>query len=115
MDGVLSPSPSSPSASLDYKVLIQAAIDANKEHQIALTQHAERLYKELRELDTLIEMVDAEEEDEGELLPEIRIPGAQKPSGPCRVSEFLNPNSPFYEDASRRTSFLQNTTCHPRQ
>ncbi|KAG5734396.1 snRNA-activating protein complex subunit 4, partial [Termitomyces sp. T112] len=98
--------------SSQLKALTESALEANKAHQYALTRHAERLMGELQELDKLMDAV-ATDDIEDDVDTEVQIPGAVKATGPCPVAEFLKPDSPFYEDASRRSQYLSDTVDHP--
>ncbi|TFK76150.1 hypothetical protein BDN72DRAFT_831595 [Pluteus cervinus] len=110
----MSASPSSSSGNT-IKEIAQRALQANKEHQYALTGYAEQLQAQLDQLDKFLDTIESgDDEDENE-TPEIEvyIPGAKKPTGLFPPAEFLNPESPFYEDASRRMQYVNSTTVHP--
>ncbi|KAJ7781492.1 hypothetical protein B0H16DRAFT_1710692 [Mycena metata] len=91
------------------KELALRALQANQEHQYALAQHAEKLAAELAELDKLISQADTEDGD-SDLECDFYIPNANPPVGPIR--NFTNPESPFYEDAMKRTRYLNFTARH---
>ncbi|KAJ7047601.1 hypothetical protein C8F04DRAFT_1059458 [Mycena alexandri] len=91
------------------KELALRALQANQEHQYALAQHAEKLATELAELDKLISQADTED-GESDLECDFYIPNANPPVGPIR--NFTNPESPFYEDAMKRTRYLNFTARH---
>ncbi|KAF8974614.1 hypothetical protein BDZ97DRAFT_38184 [Flammula alnicola] len=94
------------------KSMAKDALEANKRLQQILTQRAERLEAELKEADQLLTAATVEEsQDEPE--SDISIPGAKKATGLFPPSEFLNPASPFYEEAAKRTSYLTNINPHP--
>ncbi|KAF9468976.1 hypothetical protein BDZ94DRAFT_1231965 [Collybia nuda] len=94
------------------KDLTENALEANKAHQHALAKYAEQLTAELQEIDKLMNDVNMDDGEE-EPTAEIQIPGAKKVVGPCPPAEFLNPDSPFFEEASRRTRYINQTTTHP--
>ncbi|KAF8076140.1 hypothetical protein FPV67DRAFT_1664441 [Lyophyllum atratum] len=96
----------------ELKALTEKALDANKAHQYALTKYAERLTAELQELERLMSAVTTDDVDEEPDI-EIQVPGAKKAMGPCSISEFLNPESPFFEHASRRSQYLNYRVDHP--
>ncbi|KAG6886085.1 hypothetical protein C0993_004075 [Termitomyces sp. T159_Od127] len=98
--------------SFQLKAATERALEANKAHQYVLTKHAEHLMAELQELDKLMDAV-VTDDIEDEINAEVQIPGAVKATGPCPVAEFLKPDSPFYEDASRRLQYLSDTVDHP--
>ncbi|KAF9008723.1 hypothetical protein BDQ17DRAFT_1236762 [Cyathus striatus] len=91
------------------KQLAQRALDANRTLQDLLTRHAERLGAELIEVDRLLANDDAADESE----PDVQIPGAKKANTLFPSYEFLKPESPFFEDATRRAHYINNTTLHP--
>ncbi|KAF8165001.1 hypothetical protein B0H34DRAFT_793436 [Crassisporium funariophilum] len=92
--------------------LAQNALAANKRIQEILMQRAEQLEAELEEADRLLA---AASTDDGLDDPEseVVIPGAKKATGLFPPSEFLNPTSPFYEEAMRRSNYMTNTNVHP--
>ncbi|KAG6890956.1 hypothetical protein C0995_000913 [Termitomyces sp. Mi166 len=94
------------------KKLTENALEANRIHQYALTKYAECLMAEMQELDKLMDAV-VTDDVEGEIEAEVQITGAVKAMGPCTVAEFLKPESPFYEDALRRSQYLSDTVDHP--
>lgn len=96
-------------AGSSIKTLTENALEANKAHQYALTNYAERLTADLQEVDKLLvsalclssllftfssllnqSAVDTNDRED-EPAAEIQIPGAKKAAGPCPLSEFLNP------------------------
>ncbi|KAF5388265.1 hypothetical protein D9615_000172 [Tricholomella constricta] len=96
----------------ELKALTEKALEANKAHQYALTKYAERLAAELQEIENLMDAVTTDDIDD-ERDVEVHIPGATKAMGPCPMSEFLYPNSPFFEHASRRSQYMSYTVDHP--
>ncbi|KAJ7499157.1 hypothetical protein FB451DRAFT_1358441, partial [Mycena latifolia] len=91
------------------KELALATLQANQEHQYALARHAEKLGAELAELNKLIAQADTED-GESDLECDFYIPDAKPPIGPIR--NFLNPESPFFGDAMKRTRYLNFTVRH---
>ncbi|KIM45842.1 hypothetical protein M413DRAFT_440894 [Hebeloma cylindrosporum] len=94
------------------KQLAQDALDANKKVQHVLAQRAQQLEADLKEADDLLVAASVEEGEE-DPEPEVLIPGAKKAVGIFPSSEFLNPNSPFYEEAMKRSTYVTNTQPHP--
>ncbi|TFK43183.1 hypothetical protein BDQ12DRAFT_661894 [Crucibulum laeve] len=93
------------------KELSRKALESNKSLQGLLTKHAERLEAELKEVDRLLGAADTDEWDD-ELDIEVQIPGAKRPVGVIPAYELLNPESPFFEEASQRMEYVNNTTVH---
>ncbi|KAF8803849.1 hypothetical protein BYT27DRAFT_7108914, partial [Phlegmacium glaucopus] len=92
--------------------LVKEALDANKRLQQILTQRAEELEADLKEADSLLDAAsidDTQDEPESEIV----IPGAKKATGLFPLTEFLNPVSPFYDEASKRSNYLTDTNVHP--
>ncbi|KAJ6516131.1 hypothetical protein C8R45DRAFT_889500 [Mycena sanguinolenta] len=85
------------------------ALQANQAHQYALAQHAEKLTAELAELDKLLAQADVEDGEE-DLECDFYIPNAKPPVGPIR--SFGNPESPFFQDATKRNRYLNFTVRH---
>ncbi|GLB33565.1 putative myb-like DNA-binding domain containing protein [Lyophyllum shimeji] len=94
------------------KGMTEKALHANTAHQYALTKYAEQLTAELQEVEKLMDAVTSEDVDD-EPDAEVQIPGATKATGLCPTSEFWNPESPFFEHASRRARYLSYTVDHP--
>ncbi|KAF8897317.1 hypothetical protein BD779DRAFT_1667314 [Infundibulicybe gibba] len=91
----------------------QRALESNIAHQYALTKYAEKIAAELEEVEDLMAALDTEDGAlDDDLEPSVQIPKAQRATGPCPPSEFLNPLSPFYDDASRRSKYLSSITTH---
>ncbi|KAJ6629232.1 hypothetical protein B0H10DRAFT_32224 [Mycena sp. CBHHK59/15] len=90
--------------------LAQLALQANQEHQYALAQYAGKLTEELVELDQLLTEADTEEGD-SDLECDFYIPHAKSPAGPIR--NFLNPQSPFFNDAMKRSRYMNFIVRHP--
>ncbi|KAJ7068057.1 hypothetical protein C8F01DRAFT_1334213 [Mycena amicta] len=82
----------------------------NQRHQYALAAHAQRLEEELAEIDKLLPQADIPD-DEEDLDCDFYIPDSAPPVWPVR--NFLHPDSPFFEDATKRTRYLNLTTRHP--
>ncbi|KAG6837525.1 hypothetical protein H0H93_007706 [Arthromyces matolae] len=96
------------------KSLTENALDANKAHQYLLTKHAERLMADIKELDKLMSAVTTDDYEDGiDIDADVQISGAIKATSPCLATEFLNSNSPFYHDASKRAQYLNDTVDHP--
>ncbi|KAJ7774293.1 hypothetical protein DFH07DRAFT_800942, partial [Mycena maculata] len=91
------------------KELALRALNANQEHQCALAGHAQKLTDQLAELDKLLPQADTED-GESDLECDFYIPDAKPPVGPIR--NFHNPESPFFEDATKRTRYLNLTVRH---
>ncbi|KAF7355109.1 Myb domain protein 4r1 [Mycena sanguinolenta] len=91
------------------EALALQALQANQAHQYALAQHAEKLTAELAELDKLLAQADVEDGDE-DLECDFYIPNAKPPVGPIR--SFGNPESPFFQDATKRNRYLSFTVRH---
>ncbi|KAJ3509268.1 hypothetical protein NLJ89_g5311 [Agrocybe chaxingu] len=91
---------------------LQRALDANKKVQQILSQRAEALETELREADQLLS-TSSNEDGMDDPESEVSVPGAKKAIGLFPPSEFLNPVSPFYEDAAKRSAYMANTSPHP--
>ncbi|KAJ7276165.1 hypothetical protein B0H12DRAFT_1227343 [Mycena haematopus] len=85
------------------------ALQANQAHQYALAQHAEKLTAELAELDKLLAQADTEDRED-DLECDFYIPNAKPPVGPIR--NFSNPESPFFQDATKRNCYLNFTVRH---
>ncbi|KAJ7228892.1 hypothetical protein GGX14DRAFT_415648 [Mycena pura] len=91
------------------KELALRALKANQDHQYALAQQVQKLDADLAELDKLLAQADVED-DASDLESDFYIPDAKPPVGPIR--NFLHPESPFYEDAMKRTRYLNFTVRH---
>ncbi|KAJ7086654.1 hypothetical protein C8R44DRAFT_33702 [Mycena epipterygia] len=91
------------------KELALSTLKANQEHQYALANYAEKLTAELAELDKILPQADTED-GESDLECDFYIPDARPPVGLIR--NFLNPESPFFEDATKRTRYLNLTVRH---
>ncbi|KJA24523.1 hypothetical protein HYPSUDRAFT_473559 [Hypholoma sublateritium FD-334 SS-4] len=104
-------STSTPGINNTSKSLIQDALEANKHLQRILIQRAEQLEAKLNYADRLLAAATVEEsQDEPE--SEIVIPGAKRATGLFPSSEFLNPASPFYEEATKRSKYINNISPH---
>ncbi|KAF4574739.1 hypothetical protein EYR36_006089 [Pleurotus pulmonarius] len=91
--------------------LLQKSIQSNKQHQQMLASYTERLETELSQIENLLEL--AEHEDDGEAdAATIDIPGSKRAASLLPSSFFLQPESPFYEYASRRSRYLRATVIH---
>ncbi|KAH9943120.1 uncharacterized protein BXZ73DRAFT_87524 [Epithele typhae] len=100
--------------------LIAPALQANKDHQYALKVYTERLEAELEHLDKLLASADVSDNEEEEIsIPNcggsIALPGATRPRGLFPDSMFLEENSPFFEDATRKQRYDDLTVVHPMQ
>ncbi|KAF5370147.1 hypothetical protein D9758_001280 [Tetrapyrgos nigripes] len=91
--------------------LVNPALESNRQHQFALTNHAEILTTELAEIDNLLKSVDSDVSDD-EPGMEIEVPGANPPTSIIPWNDFSNEESPFYEEAMRRSRYIRNTTMH---
>ncbi|KIM83791.1 hypothetical protein PILCRDRAFT_818814 [Piloderma croceum F 1598] len=92
------------------------ALQANKDHQYALKVYTERLEAELRAIDKMLDTADILDEDEEPELDaggSVHVPSAVKAVFPIHPNEFLSEDSPFREDALRRTRYVNNTAIHP--
>ncbi|KAG1892762.1 Homeodomain-like protein [Suillus subluteus] len=94
---------------------VKEAIQANKDHQHALKVYTERLEAELQTVDKLLEPADANLDGEPDIDVggSVLIPGSVKASGLLAPSELLSEDSPFYEEAARRSRYLSLTEAHP--
>ncbi|KAG1874714.1 hypothetical protein DFJ58DRAFT_877886 [Suillus subalutaceus] len=94
---------------------VREAIQANKDHQHALKVYTERLEAELQTVDKLLEPADANLDGEPDIDVggSVLIPGSVKASGLLPPSELLSEDSPFYEEAARRSRYLSLTEAHP--
>ncbi|KIM67872.1 hypothetical protein SCLCIDRAFT_20855 [Scleroderma citrinum Foug A] len=94
---------------------VQKSLQANKEHQQALNAYIAKLEAELKTVEKLIDSADAEPEEEPELeVPGfIFVPGAVRAMSLISSTELLSPDSPFYEDALRRSRYKSVTDIHP--
>ncbi|KAF7331812.1 Myb domain protein 4r1 [Mycena kentingensis (nom. inval.)] len=79
----------------------------NQHHQYLLAAHVRNLEEELAELDKLLPQADIADDDDT-LEPDFYIPDSATPVWPIR--NFLHANSPFSEDASKRTRYFNSTT-----
>ncbi|TBU44763.1 hypothetical protein BD309DRAFT_1079798 [Dichomitus squalens] len=107
-----------PSTLRDPRVLVQPAVQANKEHQYALKVYTERLEAELEHLDKLLAATEiSDDEDEGFLTVnsggDVYIPGAVRPRGLIPPSLLTDEDSPFYDVAARRQRYENFTVSHP--
>ncbi|KAL4081961.1 hypothetical protein V8B97DRAFT_139631 [Scleroderma yunnanense] len=95
--------------------LAQKTLQANKEHQQALNAYIAKLETELQTVEKLIDSVDAELEEGPEIdVPGfIFVPGAVRAMGVIPSTELLSPESPFRDDALRRTRYKSITDIHP--
>ncbi|KAF8211368.1 hypothetical protein K438DRAFT_1807189 [Mycena galopus ATCC 62051] len=89
--------------------LARRALQANQAHQYALAQHAENLTADLAELDKLLSQADTEGVED-EIECDFYIPNAKPPVGPVR--SFNNPESPFFQDVTKRNRYLDFTVRH---
>ncbi|KAJ7179348.1 hypothetical protein C8R46DRAFT_1211919 [Mycena filopes] len=96
-------------ASMQPRELALRTLRANQEHQYALAQHAGKLTADLAELDKLISQAGTED-GESELESDFYIPNSKPPVGAIR--NFIHPESPFYQDAMKRTRYLNFTIRH---
>ncbi|KAG2058951.1 hypothetical protein BDR06DRAFT_950204 [Suillus hirtellus] len=95
--------------------VVREAVLANKDHQHALKVYTERLEAELQTVDKLLEPADANLDGEPDIDVggSIIIPGSVKASGLLTPSGLLSEDSPFYEEAARRSRYLSLTEVHP--
>ncbi|KAG1753764.1 uncharacterized protein EDB91DRAFT_1215164 [Suillus paluster] len=93
---------------------VKEAVQANKDHQHALKVYTERLEAELHTVDKLLETADADLDGEPDIDVGgyVLIPGSVKASGLLTPNELLSENSPFYEEAARRSRYLSLTEVH---
>ncbi|KAF7973216.1 hypothetical protein HWV62_15815 [Athelia sp. TMB] len=97
-------------------VIAQKTLQANKVHQYALKVYTERLEAELRTIDKLLTTADVEDEDDEPELDAggyVTVPSSERAVFPIFPNEFLSPDSPFYDDAQRRTRYVTHTASHP--
>ncbi|KAF7981605.1 hypothetical protein HWV62_32668 [Athelia sp. TMB] len=97
-------------------VIVQKTLQANKVHQYALKVYTERLEAELRTIDKLLTTADVEDEDDEPELDAggyVTVPSSERAVFPIFPNEFLSPDSPFYDDAQRRTRYVTHTASHP--
>ncbi|KAF7301475.1 Myb domain protein 4r1 [Mycena indigotica] len=95
---------------MSAKDLAVNALHANQRHQYNLAAQAKRLEDELAELDKLLPQIDIQEDEEN-LDCDFYIADSAPPTWP--VKNFLHPDSPFHDDAAKRTRYLNFTTRHP--
>ncbi|KIY72995.1 hypothetical protein CYLTODRAFT_417506 [Cylindrobasidium torrendii FP15055 ss-10] len=87
------------------------ALEANKAHQSALTEHAQSLTDELKELDKLLHLAErAEELDNDQVQMSIQLSGTKKAFGLVSSNALAQPDSPFASEAAERMQYLQLTT-----
>ncbi|KAF7433305.1 hypothetical protein PC9H_005255 [Pleurotus ostreatus] len=91
--------------------LLQKSIQSNKQHQQMLASYTERLETELSQIESLLELAEHEEDGEADAAI-IDIPGSKRAASLIPSNLFLQPESPFYEDASRRSRYLRATVIH---
>ncbi|KAG1755990.1 hypothetical protein EDB19DRAFT_445855 [Suillus lakei] len=93
---------------------VREAVQANKDHQHALKVYTERLEAELQTVDKLLETADADLDGEPDIDVggSVLIPGSVKASGLLTPNELLSEDSPFYEEAARRSRYLSLTEVH---
>ncbi|EGO01660.1 hypothetical protein SERLA73DRAFT_158888 [Serpula lacrymans var. lacrymans S7.3] len=97
------------------RTLAQNAVQANKDHQHALKIYTERLEAELETVDKLLDAVDTADQNEEPELDVggfVLVPGSVKPIGLIAPADLSSQDSPFYEDAARRTRYLNFTEMH---
>ncbi|KAG0702362.1 hypothetical protein DFH29DRAFT_505758 [Suillus ampliporus] len=94
---------------------VREAVQANRDHQHALKVYTERLEAELQTVDKLLETADADLDGEPDIDVGgcVLIPGSVKASGLLTANELLSEDSPFYEEALRRSRYLSLTEVHP--
>ncbi|KAF9222032.1 hypothetical protein BS17DRAFT_784332 [Gyrodon lividus] len=89
--------------------LAQKAVEANKEHQHALKVYIKRLEAELETADKLLDaadVVDLDDEPDLDVGGFVVIPGSVRATAPISTKELLLPESPFRDDALRRSRYL---------
>lgn len=93
---------------------VRDAVQANKDHQHALKVYTERLEAELQTVDKLLETADAylDGEPDIDVGGSVLIPGSVRASGLLAPNELLAEDSPFYEEAARRSRYLSLTEVH---
>ncbi|KIJ70493.1 hypothetical protein HYDPIDRAFT_23596 [Hydnomerulius pinastri MD-312] len=95
--------------------LAQKAVQVNKEHQHALKVYAERLEAELETVEKLLEaadVVDLDDEPELDVGGSVFIPGSIRAVSLLSAKELLSPDSPFYDDALRRSRYQSAIEVH---
>ncbi|KAF5393566.1 hypothetical protein D9757_000239 [Collybiopsis confluens] len=97
---------------LSTKQQIFAAVQSNTQHQYALEKYSQRLAAELQEIDKLLAAADINV-DSDEELEDIEVKEASRPTGLIPESELLSPYSPFYNDAIKRSRYLNFALPHP--
>ncbi|KAG9317654.1 Homeodomain-like protein [Chiua virens] len=93
--------------------LAHGALQANKDHLHALKAHTENLEAELETLDKLLETVDSVDECDLDVGSFVAIHGSVRATTPIAAKELLSPDSPFYEDALKRSRYQSFTEIHP--
>ncbi|EJD01024.1 uncharacterized protein FOMMEDRAFT_29808 [Fomitiporia mediterranea MF3/22] len=96
------------------KTAIDAAIQANKDHQYALKVYIERLENELKTIDKMISAIDSDDDDT-EDIPDngiVYVEGATKPVSVVLPKFLLSEESPFAEDAQWRKRYEEYTTVN---
>ncbi|KAI9574482.1 Homeodomain-like protein [Boletus coccyginus] len=92
----------------------QSALQANMEHLDALKTYTQRLEAELETLDKLLDAVDTIDESDLDVrCSDITIPGAVRATAPIATKELLSPESPFHEDALKRSRYQSLSQVHP--
>ncbi|KAI5120495.1 hypothetical protein M0805_000080 [Coniferiporia weirii] len=95
------------------KMLIDSAIQANKDHQYALRVYTERLEAELKTVDKLISAIDSDDElDDFPEMGAVSIEGAVKPVSVVLPSLLQSEESPFHEDAQWKRQYDNFTTVN---
>ncbi|KAJ3867842.1 hypothetical protein EV359DRAFT_33541 [Lentinula novae-zelandiae] len=90
---------------------IFTAVQSNTKHQYALEKYSQRLTAELQEIDKLLAAADVGDSD-NEQPGDVEIQGASRATGPIPEHEFLNPVSPFFSEAIKRSRYCKSTVTH---
>ncbi|KAJ3931700.1 MAG: hypothetical protein NXY57DRAFT_919521 [Lentinula lateritia] len=90
---------------------IFTAVQSNTKHQYALEKYSQRLTAELQEIDKLLAAADVGDSD-NEQPGDVEIQGASRATGPIPDHEFLNPVSPFFSEAIKRSRYCKSTVTH---
>ncbi|KAJ3778332.1 hypothetical protein FB446DRAFT_713835 [Lentinula raphanica] len=90
---------------------IFTAVQSNTKHQYALEKYCQRLTAELQEIDKLLAAADVGDLEDDQPR-DIEIQGASRPVGPIPEQELLNPVSPFYNEAIKRSRYFNATITH---
>ncbi|KAH0840116.1 hypothetical protein J3R83DRAFT_1092 [Lanmaoa asiatica] len=91
----------------------QATLQANKEHMNALKTYTQKLEAELETLNKLLDDVETMDEFDLDVGRLVTIPGSVRATAPIATKELLLPESPFHEDALKRSRYQSFSEVRP--